>query len=376
MTLKNKINILHVGPFPPPYSGLNVSLKNFLDSNSLKDCNNFIYNISTGIIPGKSDKLKLPSFKRILRHLIIAVNVVKEIKKNKIDILHFQGSSHDFSFIGNWLSILAAKILGAKVLWHIHDDLSDKKVIFPGTSFISRQIFNSLIRFSDVVATLSSKSKKIIENLNKKIKVVVIPPCISISSNNKKQFGQTNFTVLYVGWLIKDKGIFDLIKIAKILYDRKIDVKFCVLGTGMSEIETNDVFTKIGELELQDIIDIKGVVIGEEKEKYYQNSTVFISPTYWDAFPLVILEAMAFGLPIITTKVGGIPEIIGEEGKAIFHEPGDIEGMVNSIILLKENAHLCGEMGEKNKNRFENNFHVEKIASKTLAIYYELSGNI
>ncbi len=374
--MKNQINILHVGPFPPPYSGLNVSLKNFLDSNSLRECNNFVYNISQGILPGKSDKLKLPSSKRIFRHLTIAINVVKEIKKNKIDILHFQGSSHDLSFMGNWLSILAAKILGVKVLWHIHDDLSDKKVMFPGKSFISRRIFKLLSRSADVVATLSSKSKKIVENLNEKIKVAVIPPCINISSKNKIQFEQNNFSVLYVGWLIKDKGIFDLIKIAKILHDRKIDVRFSVLGTGMSEIETNKVITKIEELELQDIIYLKGVVIGEEKEKYYQNSTVFISPTYWDAFPLVILEAMAFGLPIITTKVGGIPEIIGEEGKAIFHEPGDIEGMVNSIILLKENAHLCEEMEEKNKNRFENNFHIEKIASKTLAIYYGLSGKI
>lgn len=372
--MKNKINVLHVGPLPPPYSGLNVSLKNFLDSESIKKCNNFVYNTSTEVTPGKSYKLKLPTFSRIFRHLNIAVKIFKEIKKNNIDILHFQGSSHDLSFIGNWISILVAKIHGVRVVWHIHDDLSDKKVMFPGNKLITQLIFKLLIRSSDVIATLSNKSKKIIEVLDNKTNIEVIPPCVKIASNIELQSNKDNFSILFVGWLVKDKGIFDLLKISELIRAYQIDVQFIVLGTGMSEIETKQVNEEIKKLNLENIVQLKGVVIGEEKEKYFREASILIHPTYWDAFPLVIIEAMAFGLPIITTKVGGIPEIIGQDGGAIFHEPGDIEGMVKSIIFLKENEHIRAKICQSNRKRFEAVFHLEKIAEHTVDIYYKILG--
>jgi glycosyltransferase involved in cell wall biosynthesis len=311
----------------------------------------------------------------VSRHILIAVKTAIKVIKYRIDIVHLQGTSHDLSFIGNWLSVLAAKTFRAKVLWHIHDDFSDEKVIFPGKNVLTKQFFYFLIKSADILGVLSEQNKSTIEMKHKRDNVVIIPPCVSISNRSvvHNQDVKTEFVILYVGWLVKDKGIFDLLQIAEKLNDSSIDVKFIVLGTGMSDKETNLVKQKVEDYNLSKIFKLKGIVLGDEKENYFKHSNVFISPTYWDAFPMVIIEAMAFGLPIITTNVGGIPEIIGTDGSAVFHKPGDIDGMTNSIIRLMKNKELCKEMGTKNKIRFVQNFHLEIVSQKTVDIYNKLS---
>ncbi len=283
----------------------------------------------------------------------------------------------DLSFLGNWISIVIVKLTHKRIIWHIHDDLISNKVFFPGCKKATKYIFEFCIRTPDLIAVLSPKNKNIAGNFINPERIEVLPPCVKIFGGVKNENRNSNlFRVLYIGWLVKDKGIYDLLDIAKIIKQKGIkDIRFDVLGTGMSEKETTEIYKEIETHSLNDIVILHGLVMGQEKEEFLSNSDLFFSPTYWDAFPLVILEAMAFGLPILSTNVGGIVEIINNHGGAILTAPGDIEHMLKAIINLTYDKKLCKNMGLSNKKIYEDSYSPKVIIDKASKYYKKILVN-
>lgn len=112
-----------------------------------------------------------------------------------------------------------------------------------------------------------------------------------------------------------------------------------------------------GEIErVQDIIEKKGIsqyfsfpgwVKKEEKEKLLKNADIFFLPSYTEAMPMSILEAMGYGLPIVTANVGGIPQLVEERRNGYMIEPGNIDGFAKAIRELIGNDELIYGMGKK-----------------------------
>ena len=80
---------------------------------------------------------------------------------------------------------------------------------------------------------------------------------------------------------------------------------------------------------------------------YYESATIFCMPTHLEPFGVVFLEAMQAGLPIVTTKVGAVPDFIKDNWNGFLAEPGDIEGIANGLIKLLDNPVLCQQFGER-----------------------------
>jgi glycosyltransferase involved in cell wall biosynthesis len=137
----------------------------------------------------------------------------------------------------------------------------------------------------------------------------------------------TDIVILYVGRIVKEKGIQDLISASKILKDRGFPIKILIVGEGeyrsyLEKENTND-----------DNIIFSGEVSYNNLYKYYYTSDIFILPTYDDAWGLTINEAMACGLPIITTVAAGANlDLIDNNGYT--YTPGDINEMVSSLTKM------------------------------------------
>ena len=112
---------------------------------------------------------------------------------------------------------------------------------------------------------------------------------------------------------------------------------------------------------LEDRIYLAGPRYGEEKQKLYSEADLFVFPSFFrqECFPLVILEAMQAGLPIITTEEGAIPEIIDHEINGIIIQQKDNNALEFQIKRLMKNRELRIRLGREARKKYLDNFTLE-----------------
>jgi glycosyltransferase involved in cell wall biosynthesis len=102
----------------------------------------------------------------------------------------------------------------------------------------------------------------------------------------------------------------------------------------------------IRQHKLEDIVFFEGWVSGEKKTTLLQESDVYVLPSYFEAMPLSILEAMSYGLPVIATTVGGVPEIVKNGKNGFLITPGDKKELAKSIKMFLHDMSLLRAYGE------------------------------
>ncbi len=163
-----------------------------------------------------------------------------------------------------------------------------------------------------------------------------------------------NNNILFVGRYERRKGFYDLLEISKIIKD--VNFKF---------IGGNKINTK------QKNIKNYGKIDNHKILKYYDNSSIFILPSYTEAFPLTILEAMARGLVILVSDIPGMREIVKEGRNGYLFPPGDIEKMKELILYLKNNPKEI-ERISKNNLKDVHKFTAEKQVPKYIKVYNDV----
>jgi glycosyltransferase involved in cell wall biosynthesis len=121
---------------------------------------------------------------------------------------------------------------------------------------------------------------------------------------------------------------------------------------------------------LQDCVEYLGAKYGKEKIEVFQNSDIFVLPTYFDqeTFGIVIVEAMAFGLPVISTYEGAIPEIIDDGVNGFLVPKKSPDAIAEKIIFFMQHEEKRQDMGQKAKKKYEKNYTLDKFNSKFVEI--------
>ncbi len=174
--------------------------------------------------------------------------------------------------------------------------------------------------------------------------------------------------VLFVGHRSVAKGWTTLLKVAPDLVKRFPDVRFVALGTEIEE-ETNITWVPKESVRevweeyvvrrgLRDRFEIGENVFGEAKLRAYEGASIFVLPSYSEGFSMAVLEAMAAGLPVITTRVGALPEVLPEGTP--FVEPGDARGLGDALTRLLSDEGLRRELGRRNRERARD-FHEDRV---------------
>ena len=120
-------------------------------------------------------------------------------------------------------------------------------------------------------------------------------------------------------------------------------------------------------------VRICGYVEGKKKEEVYLNSTVYVLPSYYEGMPQSLLEAMSYGLPVVTTNVNAIPDLVQDCVNGLLIEPGDIHALAQKIIMLLGEEHLRTELGNNARSHVSENFNVD---AKLLDLETEFKGLI
>ena len=171
-------------------------------------------------------------------------------------------------------------------------------------------------------------------------------------------------TVLFVGQVLKTKGVYELVRSCVKLPAVK---RLLIAGPYSEEIYT-ELMAIASERGQVDWVCFLGEISREDVFKYYSSSTLFALPSYTEGFPYVILEAMAFGCPIIATDVGAIPQLITEETGVLIPSK-DVNKLSSALNNLLSEPQKALKLGEKAKQEVIENYSTATVMNQYAKIW-------
>lgn len=197
-------------------------------------------------------------------------------------------------------------------------------------------------------------------------KIHVLQNRIRIPDREKISYGSRK--VLFLGRLCREKGIGELLEAVPEVQKQVSDVKF-ILG-GLWEAGNEELKKKAESL--SDAVELPGWVSPEERERLMEECSIFVLPTWFEGQPISVLEAMAAGMCVVTTRVGGIPQIMGEEKEktGVLLPPKDAKALADTLIRLLNQEETRKTLGKQARRRMVEQYDISRNV-KALIRYYE-----
>lgn len=212
-------------------------------------------------------------------------------------------------------------------------------------------------------------------------KIVKIPTTIAFETIPQKdsiaqEASSQRLELLTVARLIELKGIRYAIAAVRELVVRGFDVHYTVVGEGPLDVELRAHAKKMG---IGDRVTFLGRLAQREVYRQMARSDLFLMPGIVDeeggceAMGLVNLEAQVVGLPVIASRVGGMPETLAPEGSGVLVEPGNVDALVDAVVDLINRRDEWPAMVERGRRHAWEHFSIERVAQQFDVLYERLS---
>ncbi len=275
------------------------------------------------------------------------------------DIVHIHhslpGSTHR-----KYYFFRLAKLLRKKTIVHLHC----------GNQLLEcwNDEYQDMYSRCDIGVALSNNIKLIIESHvgNRNNLRVIFNPCPVVSIEPKLIKTKT---ILFSGTLYEGKGYRDLIRaFAKVAY-KYPEWKLVFAGNG--ELKVGQVIAK--ENNVIDQCVFLGWVSGETKDHVFREASIFCLPSYAEGFPMAVLDAWAYGLPVITTPVGGIPDVAKNGENLLLFNPGDIDTLAGCLDKMISDKYFRDKIAQESLTLANTTFNIDTINKQISEMYCELS---
>lgn len=369
--LNNKQKTLFILHLPPPIHGAAVVGKYIQQSSHInKEFQCRYINLSTS---RTINEIGTGAIIKWWRYLEIIVQIFWNLLVFRPDIVYISLTAKGFGFYKDALLAMLVKSFGKKVVYHFHN----KGVIERQNVRIDNWLYKKVFKRAEIIL-LSKYLYSDIQKYVAKEQVHYCPngiPDTSICKLVKAQDDERKkVTLLFLSNLIASKGIFVLLDACAILKQKRIPFE-CVFVGGIGDVSNEQFTKKVCELDLEQEVFYIGKRYGNEKNEIFQNADIFVLPTYYhnECFPLVLLEAMQFSLPIISTLEGGIPEIVEDRQTGFLVPKRDVNALVEKLELLINNKELRASMGIAARNKYEEKFTLGHFEKSLTSILHQIS---
>jgi len=300
-------------------------------------------------------KLPHPLLKKLEWHTYLD-SVLATIKKENLsfDLIHSHGLYPD-----GYVAVKLADYLGKPIVMHVHDSYFKKKYL------VYREKIDRIMANSEKIIAVSNFQKEILIGVypNYVTKISTIYNGIDIDKFEIGHYKKRDIVnLVFVGNLTDEKGVDILIQGIKLLqkhYNKTISLD--IYGEGENKKRYQSM---VNRLHLTNVIKFKGVINNEVLPQYLKEYSLFVLPSRYETFGVVLIEAMASGVPIVATRAGAIPEIVSSDEVGILVEPNNPRSLAEGIKKAT-NRHWNRER----MRDYVQKFSLEHTAKKIEKIY-------
>ena len=171
--------------------------------------------------------------------------------------------------------------------------------------------------------------------------------------------------ILFVGSLRESKGVLNIIETAKLLQSENGNLVFKIIGKWIDNDFEKQARELVDAYGLTEMVEFPGIITGDEKWRRYQSASLFFFPTHYESenFPLVLIEAMGSGLPVVTTRWRGIPEFVGNTPAAAVCAINSPDEYAAAISQLLSSPATLEDLSQKARLHYEENYTLERFVS-------------
>ena len=350
----NKNKILLLLKTPPPYGGgelRNAALKEYVKME--KDF------ITLEFSAGRLNKSSQGKFElwKIKDFFIQLKQFLRAIKRYKPDLIFFPLPKALFPFIRNSIFFWAARFLHIPCV----GELAGMKFSFLERSKIGalygKFVLSRLrcIRVLGETVACDLKNKGINNTIISDNGVIISPDMQSILPGKGGII-----KLLFVGTHSPQKGFTLLLKAIKMLKDKGYSVSLQTLGEWISLSFKDEMERLLKQLEIEDNVIFHGLKFRAQKWQIFSDCQILVLPSYREGQPVVILEALGCGMPIVATCVGAIPDTIKDRENGFLIEPGSADSLANALGILINDPELRKKISNANLDLFKKRYTLDK----------------
>ena len=345
------MRVLLLSPLPPPAGGMATWTEQYVEY--MKKYNT-IDVVNTAVIGKRSKEYSGKStIEEIKRFLLIFIHTLTHLLTSKYDIVHFNTSCSGKGLIRDYYIVRLIRFFNKRIILHCHCNLNNT-IKFEE----QKNYFSKIVHISTKILTLNTASEYFVKE-NYAVNTLTVPNFIDNSYysvvDEEKTISPIIKKIVYVGHLRHTKGCDNIIRVAK----KFPNIEFKLVGHKFKEIT---------DMPMTDNVILTGELSKNEVRKAYREADLMLFPTHTEGFPLVVIEAMAHGLPFITTKVGAIEDILEDKG-AVYVPIDDDDAIIDALHNIAEDSCRRKKMSDFNRQKVKTTYFIEHVLKDMQRIY-------
>jgi glycosyltransferase involved in cell wall biosynthesis len=287
------------------------------------------------------------------------------LSKPSIRLVHMHMSERG-SFFRKSLLALLIHAMGRKVAYHLHG--AEFLLFYQNSVPLIQRFIRYTLDSAEAIFVLSESWKLDLAQMcqNQNIYVVYNPVVYDPGLQIKPIIEKEPIRFLFMGRFGQRKGIYDLIRAVAAISNRNF--KISLHGDG----ELAQVRDLIAETNTADAIEMTGWIRGAAKVRAFQNADVLLLPSYNEGLPVAILEALSYGMAVISTPVGGIAEAVHEGENGLLVQPGNIAALAKAIETLSTQPETLARYKQHSRKLCGQHFAHTQIFSTMEALYRQI----
>jgi glycosyltransferase involved in cell wall biosynthesis len=361
-------HIVVVGQTPPPFGGQAIMIQRILEGSYHEVVLTHVrmhFSNEMGEI-GRFRIAKLAELFRVFFGIL-------EARFKGAEVLYYPPAGPNFipAFRDIFL-LISTRFLFRATIFHFH--ASGLSQLIAQTHRLTKFFLQRAYFYPEIAIRLSPSTDEDAKAIRARRELIVpygIPD--DASKVPKVESVEGELTVLFAGVLREDKGILILIEACAQLKHRGVRFKTVCMGSFFSDEIRSRINGLLLEADMKDRFTFPGVLTGSAKLQAFRNADIFCFPTFFEAeaFPVVLLEALNFGLPIVSTQWRGVPDLV-DDRCALLVEPKDANAIAGALQEVMSNSDMRRRMGEASRTRYESDFTVERFHKQFEHIFQEV----